>query len=274
MISPRQLRRVGQGAPAEDLGGHGSEEHLLAPDTREVALGQAVALADERQRVRAGDRPRPGGEPRTGQHVIDRGLEAHVDPADRAGQVVEAEQVHLGEVVHRDPGELLHRPDQGDAARPRGLRVDPGAVLHALADQPLGRQRRHRRVRSIDLVGAEAGYVDVGVARDREGDGRAAVLRNMQQDDRVGVQHARVVAAGVQLLQHLLRQRVALGVGPAVDTDQQDVQPPAVPATGDDVGGGDARGHVPVEPPRHTGEHEDQRGGDGGRDAQPVQPAV
>jgi hypothetical protein len=32
----------------------------------------------------------------------------------------------------------------------------------------------------------------------------------------------------VQLLEHLLRQRVALRVGAAVDADEQDVQRPAV----------------------------------------------
>jgi hypothetical protein len=83
------------------LAATGGEEHLLAPDTGQVALGQAVALADERQRVRAGHRPRPGGEVRAGQRSSTGALEAHVDAADRRGQVVEAEQVDLGEVVDR-----------------------------------------------------------------------------------------------------------------------------------------------------------------------------
>ena len=93
--------------------------------------------------VRAGDGARSGGEPRTGQHVIDRGLEAHVDPADRAGQVVEAEQVHLGEVVHRDPGQLLHRPDQGDRPACVASASIRSRSPHALTDEPLGRQRLH-----------------------------------------------------------------------------------------------------------------------------------
>ena len=271
---PGQLRRVGQRPAGEDLVGDGGQEHLLAADPGEVALGQAVALAHERERVGTGDRERAGGEAGPGQRLVDGVLQADVDPADGLRQVVEAEQVDLGVVVDGDAGEPLHRPDQRGPAGLRGLRVDPGAVPDALADQALGGQRLHRRIRRVDLVLAVAGDVDVAVARDREGDGGPAALGDVQQDDRVGVQHARVVAAGVQLLQHLLRQRVALRVGAAVDPDEQDVLRPAAAAAHDHVGGDDAAGDVAVEAPGRAVQDEDQRGGGDGGQAQPPQQAA
>ena len=271
---PGQLRRVRQRPAREDLVGDRGQEDLLAADPRQVAFGQVVALADERQRVGAGDRARAGGEARSGQRLVDGVLQADVDAADGPGQVVEAEQVDLRVVVDGDAGEPLHGPDQRRPAGLGGLGVDPGTVTDALADEPLRRQRLHRRVGGIDLVRVVARDVDVAVARDRERDGRPAALGDVQQDDRVGVQHARVVAARVQLLQHLLRQGVALGVGAAVDADEQDVLRPAAAARRDDVRRDDPAGHVPVEPPRGAVEDEDEgRGGHGGQ-PQPVQQAV
>jgi hypothetical protein len=227
-----------------------------------------VALPDERERVDPGHRARAGGEVGAGEVVVDRRLEAHLDAADRLGEGGEAEQVDLGVVVDGDARELLDGAHQRGPARLRRLGVDPCPVLHPAGDHPLRRQRLHGRVRSVDLVGAVAGDGDVGVARDREGDGGPAVLGEVQQDDRVRVEHARVVAAGVQLLQHLRRQRVALDVGAAVDADEQDVQRAAVAAAADDVRGGDAGGDVAVEAPRDAGEDEDSGGRGRGGDAQ------
>ncbi len=211
---------------------------------------------------------------RAGQRLVDGVLQAHVDAPDGAGQVVEAEQVDLGVVVDGDAGEPFDGPDQRGPARLRGLGVDPRAVPDPVSDQPLGGQGLHRGVSGIDLVLPVAGDVDVAVARDRERDGRPAALGDVQQDDRVRVEHARVVAAGVQLFEHLLWQRVALRVGAAVDADEQDVLRPAVAARGDDVRRDDPARQVPVQPPRRAVDEEDERGrGDGGQPQPPQQGA-
>ena len=76
--------------------------------------------------------------------------------------------------------------------------------------------------------------------------------RHVQQDDRVGVDHAGVRAA-VQLGTAPRRQRVALRVGAAVHAHQQDVLPVAAPAARHDVGRGDAGGDVAVEAPGGPG---------------------
>ena len=107
-----QRRRVGQRARREQLLGGRGEEHLLTADAGQVALRQAVALPDERERRGAGDRLHACGEVRAGQHVARGRREAHRHAADGLGQRREADEVDLGVVVDREPGEVLDRADQ------------------------------------------------------------------------------------------------------------------------------------------------------------------
>ena len=125
---------VGQRARREQLLGGRGEEHLLAADARQVALRQAVALAHERERRGAGDRlRRPRGSWRREQ-VARWCREAHRHTADGLGQRREADEVDLGVVVDREPGEVLDRADQRRAParatprrRSRGGRCAPSA---------------------------------------------------------------------------------------------------------------------------------------------------
>jgi hypothetical protein len=148
-------------------------------------------------------------------------------------------------VVDGLPRQVLDGADQRAAALLGGLGLDLLRFPYPLGDQPLGRERLGRGVRGVDLVAAVAGDVHVGVAGDGERGGGPTALRDVQQDDRVGVQHARVGAAREHPL-HLGRQRPALRVGAAVHADEQDVEVAAVPAARDDVGGGDPGRHIAV----------------------------
>ena len=89
------------------------EERLLAMRPVQVTVGQAVALADERQRLRRVQVLVAGREVRTGVGVLDRVVEADLHAAEYAGQLVEPVQVDLGEVVDVHAGELLDRVHGG-----------------------------------------------------------------------------------------------------------------------------------------------------------------
>ena len=84
-MSPLSLAGSVSVPPERILSATAGEEHLLAPDPRQVALAAARGAAG---RTRARRRPRPSAGPRevrAGQRVVDRRLETHVDPADRPG---------------------------------------------------------------------------------------------------------------------------------------------------------------------------------------------
>ena len=170
-----------------------------------------------------GDRARAGGEAGAGELVVDRVLEAHVDPADGVGQRVEAHEVDLGVVVDGQPREVADRAHQLLATRLGGADVDLARVGDAGLHQPVRLVGLRARVRRIDLVAAEGpGDRDVAVARDREGHRAAAVVGHPHQDHRVGVDDA-VRGAGADRAQRVVGQRLSLRVGAAVDPDQQDV---------------------------------------------------
>ena len=154
-----------------------------------------------------GDRARAGGEAGAGELVVDRVLEAHVDPADGVGQRVEAHEVDLGVVVDGQPREVADRAHQLLATRLGGADVDLARVGDAGLHQPVGLVGLRARVRRIDLVAAEGpGDRDVAVARDREGHRAAAVVGHPHQDHRVGVDDA-VRGAGADRAQRVVGQR-------------------------------------------------------------------
>ena len=81
-------------------------EVLLALDPVEVAERQAVALADEGQRLRALDDRQPGREVDAGVGFLLGGAQHDRHAADRVADAVEAEQVDLDVVVDGQAGEV------------------------------------------------------------------------------------------------------------------------------------------------------------------------
>ena len=77
----------------------------------EVAVVESVALPDEGQRLRRVEMLATGGEPSARIRVTDRVIQTDVDAAERLGDVVEADEAHLGEPIDRHTGELTHRLD-------------------------------------------------------------------------------------------------------------------------------------------------------------------
>ncbi|MCO5594547.1 hypothetical protein L7F22_048579 [Adiantum nelumboides] len=225
-------RRVGEGARREEPVGQSREERLLAADPVEVPLGQPVPLPDELQGLGALHGLRARGEVRAGVAVAHRGPEAHRDAAERAGDLGEPGQVDLGVVVDRDAA----LPDQ----------VRPG-------DRGTARQRR------VDLVCAEAGDVDPGVARDRHrGGAEVGVVRDADQHQGVGVVLA-VGVARVQGVEDLAGQRVAAGVDPGVAADQQDVGRAVGDVRSGHVRGGQTAGAADHRPAGAGGEEDRDR---------------
>jgi hypothetical protein len=210
--------------PAQLVRGRG-DERLLAVRAIQVAVVQAVALAHERQRLRPVQCLVPGREVGAGVAVLHRMVEAYLDPAQRGGQVVEAGQVDLGEPVDRHVQETPHRL-QG--LLPPGL---PAPLLQlgagdALFSEVLLGVELRQPVRLLDLgvgVAGDALHRDVVVAGDGHGGGFAAVAGDVHQDQRVGVVATLDAVPGVQLVEDLLRQLVAVLVFAGVQPDQQDV---------------------------------------------------
>ena len=237
---PREREGVGEGVGREQRLGGAREEHLLARDAVEVAVRQAVALADERERLRAADLLRAGRQRQAGVRVPGRRAQAHRDAADRGADVGEAREVDRGEVRDRQPGQLLDGPDRGAragggrGAHHRGVvrrerRGGLGGEEARAAGRPrsghgVGRLRRGARPGRIDLVSAEAlPQVDVGVARHRDRGGATAAGGHVHDGQRVGRPAAGIARAGVERGQDVAGQLVALRVGAGVETDEQDV---------------------------------------------------
>ena len=222
VLQPVERRRARQRLARDDLVGKRGHHGLLARHPVEVAPRQVVALPDEAQRLRAVQLLRAGGEVGARERFVDGVLEADVDAAEGVGDQREAEQADLGVVVDGDAGQVGDGLDQRLAARLRS---------------PSARRRRGPRPAAstssfifssltwpktpLIFVLPRSRRLDVGVARDRDRGRRLPVVRDADQDDRVGV--GRDVVAGAQRGEFVGRQRVAVRVGPAVHADEQDV---------------------------------------------------
>ncbi len=163
---------------------------------------------------------RPGDD-----RVVHRVVEADLDRLDGLGDVVEADQVHLREVVDRDVQEGLDGLEGGGPpglpALPLQLRFGQALTAQLLLGGLLG-----DAVRLLDLVHlpVRADGLHIVVARDGQGRHLAPVGRYVQDDQRVGVVPADLAGAGVQfLLDELLGQVVAVHVLAAVEADEQQV---------------------------------------------------
>ena len=201
----------------------------------------------------------------------DRVLEADLHAAEHLGQLVEPVQVDLGEVVDVHPGEGLHRGHRG---RPARLVALEGHLVLA-----------HLRVLLADLglllgEGVSVGLVDLArvlpvvglrerdpvVARNREPDRLLAAGRDVDQDQGVrGVPADALVqdalsAPGVQGVQDVVRQDVAVPVGAAFQSHQQDVLRADGRAAVDRVRAADAA-HVAHDKVGKTAHRQDQGSG-------------
>ena len=205
--------------------GQRGHHHLLAHHPVQVAAGQIVALADEAQRLWTVELLPAGGKIGTRKRFVHRFFEAYIDTAQGVGDQREAQQPDLGVVVDSDTGEVGDRLDQrltaGLGALPLGLvgrragfdQADPLLFLGLAID-------------AVDLGLAQPGRGNVGVAWDRDRGRRLPVVRDAHQDDGVGVGGGFVACP--QGRQFLGAQRVAVGIGATVHTDQQDVDRPVV----------------------------------------------
>ena len=139
-----QLERVEQGAAGDQLAEHRGQEVLLALDPVQVAVGQAVPLPDEGQRLLAlddvvallqvdagvADAVRRTGVVGARVRVAACLVQADVDAADGVGDPVEAEQVDLDEVVDAQAGQVA------DGLRPAARRRPALLPLPSLARRP------------------------------------------------------------------------------------------------------------------------------------------
>ena len=254
---PADRARVGQRPGRQHPARQAGEERLLAGDAIQVPALEAVALPDEGERVGAADDLRACGEVDPGPDLVLGPLEAHRHPADRLGHLDEPGEVDLRVVVDRELRELLDGRDQRAAAGVAGPPVelgtgDPCASRAAFASSVARPYAELILWRSVAI-----GEGDEGVAGDRDRDGaRVRPGWNVQQDDRVGVQLAFVVACA-QFRQQPRRQGVARCVRAAVQPHEERRERllglrchgPAA----DDVARDDAVGQRPVDHPAVPG---------------------
>ena len=218
---------VCEGLRAQDLVRQARQVGLLPGDAVEVTTGEIVALPDEAQGVLAIEGLPARREVRTGQRLVDRVVEADVHAADGVSQHLEPQETDFGIVVNGDAGEVADGVDEGLSAGLGGLLVDGLLVrLPALGGGLLLEFVLLHELRSaVDTV--ELGVaqlvatVDVTVARQGDCGGGGAVIGDPDEDHRVGAGGVRLT--GTQHVDLLLGQRVALGVGPRVNTDEEDI---------------------------------------------------
>ena len=229
---------------------HGVKERLLAVRPVQVAVGQAMALSDERQCLPRIQVLEAGVEMGARVAVAGRVVEADFDAAEYPGELVEPVQVDLGEVVDMHPGELL---DCSHGGRPTGLVpkeskliLTNGRVLgpellllvvhaHAVGLVDLARLLRADRAREVDPV----------VTGNREADGLLSAGEYVYEDESICV-----VTASAVLGLRLCRRAAPGGCRwagccrsspSALQAHEQDVLG-AYRGTADDrVGGADAR---------------------------------
>lgn len=179
-----------------------------------------MALAHEAEGVGTRERLLPGREARAGEGLVDRRVQTHVDAADGIGEQDEAEQPDLGVVIDRHAGEARDGVDERLAARERRFAVGFG-VGHPALDEFEALLLLGGSVRGVDLAVADAGHVHVRVARDGDRRRGRSVVGNADQNDGVGV--VGHLVAGAERVELVLRERVAVRVGPAVGAHEQDV---------------------------------------------------
>ena len=157
--------RVEQGGGAGHLAQQGAQEDPLVLDTLQILVGERMPVAHVGEGVRAVQRLTARLQVQAGGLVVNRGRQAHADPADRVDDV--------------------HQPAETNS----DVVLDPqaGVELHRFGQQP----RAAERVSGVDLVVPEPGNLDIGVARHADEHRPAAVRRDMQDQDRV-----RAVPAG------------------------------------------------------------------------------
>ncbi len=103
----------------------------------EVAVLQPMPLPHERQGLCGVQCLATGREISTGVVVVHGMVEADVDAAEAFGQVIEAREIHLGEVVDRLAGQIAHRTDGRFASCFPAGALEFLAVGDALVDQLL-----------------------------------------------------------------------------------------------------------------------------------------
>jgi hypothetical protein len=150
-------------------------------------------------------------------------VQAHLDAAQRLGEQVEAQQVHLGVVVDPQLGEILHGLHQRLAAGLIRIPLDRGLVGVAFPALLRGDVGFRDAVRRVDLCLPAPRHVDPRVTGNGDTRRLPALFGNPQHDDRVGVDAGLVL--GAQRLEQPGRERVALRVRPRIAADEQDVGP-------------------------------------------------
>ena len=191
---------------------------LVRVEARVIGVGLRVYVGEVRSR----------GEAALGGSRLD----AHLHAAELLGQVVEADDVRLGEVVDVHAGDRLHRLDLEQLARLVGPEVE--VVVAHLARVVVDVLVVGVVVGRVDLALGEPveggmGEVDHVVAGDREAHRLVPAGEDMDEDQRVRVLGADAAlvdaldAARVRLLELVSRQRLPFEVGPALQAHHQDV---------------------------------------------------
>ena len=109
------------------------EKHLLSAGAVQIAIGQAVALANEGQCLASVQGLPSGGEVCAGVFVVVHGVvQAYRDAAEGLGEVVEAGQGDLDEVVDGRARQLGHHPEGGSSAGFPALGLKGVSVGYAL----------------------------------------------------------------------------------------------------------------------------------------------
>ena len=166
-----------------------------------------------------------GLEVRTRIAVVDGIVQADSDSAQLGGQVVEADQVDLGEVVDGLTGKPVDGIEGGAPAGLTTLLLQRRLIGDALVDELVRLIGLGQAIGFFDLDVLVSGYAlgrDPIVAGDRER-GDLVVRADVHEDQGVGVVTAGIRITGVQLAQDRLRQVVSVLIFPRVQTDEQHV---------------------------------------------------
>ncbi|SIG93223.1 Uncharacterised protein [Mycobacteroides abscessus subsp. abscessus] len=261
---PVQLGDVGKGARIAELLHHRDQKRLLTVGAVQIAVFQPMTLTYKRQGLGGVEGLFPCGEVGARVAVVDGVVQADGDAAELGGQVIEADQVDLCEVIDGLTGQPVYGIERGAPTGLTALLLQRRLVGDALVDELVRLIGLGEAIGFLDLDVLVAGYAFCGhpvITRDRER-GDLVVRAHVHQDQGVGVVATGIRIARVQLVQDRPGQVVAVLVLPRVQTDQQHVHGAVagLAALGLRAGGGHMTERLVEDLPARTGYYQTAAG--------------
>ena len=162
-----------------------------------------------------------GREVRPRKLVVDRGVEAHLDPAHGVGKQHEPHQADLRVVIHANAGQVGDGVDEPALARGLGLAFQAGALFLSLGEEPLLFDGLVAGVYAIDFGVPKVIVVNIGVAGDRDRSCRRPVVGDADHHD--GVRVVRLFVTSVEHCYFLRGERVALRIRARIIAHEQNI---------------------------------------------------